>query len=446
MTAVEAGTTSPLSYTQEFLCAFGDSEETGPFGPRYHGVRGWRLTGPIDLAALRAAVDDVVARHESLRSRIVRDGAEAHQEILPPAATEILVTELPAGSAAERDLSAETLLNDLEGSELSVRQIPHLRVVLARFDDTDAVLAMVAHHVAIDGWSMQLLMQDVADAYVRKPDRPAPVQYREYAGWQKTVLTEDAVREGGSYWRDTLAGARMLGLPTDRVRAADAARATSVHRFVLDADLTRGIIRTARTQRSTSFMVLVAAYKALLARLTGRTDIAIPTLSAGRGDLRFAGTVGPFFNFVPLRTDLAGCTTLGDVLAATRRTCMEAQQHEIPFAHVMPHAPEIMSTFADSSVAVGAFQTFQYQDRGTGRAGDLGYAEIRSRTISHSPGSDIPDGILWTLEIDPDGEVYGNVRYDSGQFDDASIDALVAGLRRVLGELVTAPDTLVHRG
>jgi hypothetical protein len=431
---------SPLSYTQEFLCAFGDGEESGPFGPRYHGVRGWRLRGPVDVATLRAAVDEVVARHEALRSRIVRDGGEPRQEVLPAEAAELVVTDLPDIPVDRRDRRAEELLNELEGTELSIRQIPHLRVVLARFDDADAVLAMVAHHVAIDGWSMQLLMEELAACYGGAPDRTAAAQYREYAAWQKATVTEEAVAAPVAYWRGRLEGARMLGIATDRQRPEGAVRVTSVCRFALDPDLTRGVVRTARRSRSTSFMVLAAAYAALLARVTGSDDVVVPTLSAGRGDVRFTGTVGPFFNFVPLRVDLAGCRSLADVLAETRRTCIEAQHHEIPFAHVLPQAPELMTTFADPSVAVGAFQTFQYEDSGEGRMGEVDYAEIRERTVSHTPGSDIPDGVLWTLEVDPTGQIHGNVRYDAAQFDPTTIEGLVAGFRAVLRQIVDDAD------
>lgn len=437
----------PLSFTQEFLTMFSDGEETGPFGPRYHVVRGLRLLGELDVGALRKALDDIVVRHESLRTLMIRDGGSWRQEILPQASPELLVKDLPAADPGSRDRVTEEFLNGLEDTDFSSRTIPHIRAVLGRFDENDVVLALQAHHVAIDGWSMQLIMRDLATAYAARTGHEEPAQadvsqYREYSAWQKASLADGAAGKSREYWREKLRGARMLGITTDRRRPADAARVTSVYRFLTDAELTSSVLTLSKATRSSPFMILLAAYNLLLREITGVSDIVIPTITFGRGHPRFDDTVGPFFNFVPLRTDLTGCATVRDVLARTRATCIEAQTHEIPFAYILEEAPDLMATFADDGVAVCAFQSFQNGPNG-GRIGDLEYSELRRRVLFQPVGSDIPDGALWTMEIDPSGEIFGCLRFDSNQFDKSTVGDMVDRFRRILGGVLTSPDSAI---
>ena len=434
----------PLSFTQEFLTMFSDGAETGPFGPKYHVVRGLRLRGELDVEALRQALDDIVARHESLRTSMVRGDDSWCQEILPPCSADLLMQDVPDTGPGSRDRAAEEFLNGLEATELSSRKIPHIRAVLGRFDQQDVVLALQAHHVAIDGWSMQLIMRDLATAYAARtghgePAATAVSQYREYSAWQKASLADGGAAKARAYWREKLRGARMLGIPTDRRRPAGVARATSVYRFLTDAELTSALLSMAKATRSSPFMILLAAYQLLLKQITGVSDVVVPTITFGRGHPQFDDTVGPFFNFIPLRTDLTGCETVRDALARTRATCIEAQTHEIPFAYILKEAPDLMTTFGDDSVAVGAFQAFQNGPNG-GQIGDLEYTELRRRVLFQAEGSDIPDGALWTMEIDPSGEIFGCLRFDRNQFDEVTVDEIASEFQRVLRRVVTTPD------
>ncbi len=433
-----------LSFTQDFLCSFSDSDDSGPFGPRYHGVRGWRLRGELDVAALEQALADVVARHESLRTVLVRGEAGWHQRILPSSKPDLTVHDLIGTAPADRDRRAEELLNEVESSELSYQTVPHVEAVFGRFDNEDGVLVLAAHHAAIDAWSMQLLMRELIDSYAARVAGHAlggeVRQYREFAAWQRQVMTAEKVAGAAGYWRETLDGARFLGLGVDRRRPPGVDRSTAVHRFVVDAALTGRVVALAKTMRSSPFMVLLAAFNVFLRRRLGTDDISVPTISFGRNNPEFEQTVGPFFNFIPLRTRLSDCRSFRDVVAATRRTCLGAQENEIPFAYVLPEASELMSTFGDEDQAVFAFQAFQYSDQNELDSGTVTCTEIRHRTLHQERGSDIPDGGLWTVEIDPHSEMYGSVRYDSHQFDEATVRAMVDGYRAALCELVDAPD------
>lgn len=438
----------PLSFTQEFLCMFGTDEESGPFGPRYHTVRGWRVSGRLDPDVLKRALLDVVTRHEALRTAIVT-GETQRQEVHAPAAPEFRIDDLAGlDTPGGRERVADEFLNRLETEELSVRQLPHLRVVVGRLDDADWVLALIAHHVSIDGWSMELIMRDVAACYDARSAGAEPFlkpvrQYREHSAWHRAHFTPAVLGEATNYWRTKLAGARMLGLSNDRSRVPDTERVTAVHRFRIDLDLTKAALDFARTSRSSFFIVAMAVQNLVMRELTGSTDIVLPTITFGRNHSDYENTVGPFFNFVPLRTDLAACTTLRDVFIETRRTCLEAQTQEIPFAFILRDSPELMATFEDPGVTVCAFQTFQYPNENTGRMGDLSFTEVRRRLVSQPIGSDIPDGTLCTLEIDQTDGTCGNLRYNSVEYDSATLDRWVSLFRNLLRTLVTTPETAV---
>ncbi|GII76256.1 hypothetical protein Sru01_12380 [Sphaerisporangium rufum] len=433
----------PLSFNQEFLCNFDRGDGEGPFGPKYNIVCGWRLAGPVDAGTLRAALDDVVVRHEALRTLIVRDPGDRYQKVLPPSPATLQVRDLSGTAPGERELRAEELLVEVESGEYGIDELPLVRAVLGRFDERDAVLILVAHHTAVDEWSMRLVMRDLAGFYAARTGYPAELppalQYREYAAWEQAA-GGGAGERPRAYWRDKLAGAGILALPTDHPRSAGLPKSTAWHRFWIPAELTTEVLRIGRGLRGSPFMVLLAAYATLLRRMTGITDVVVPTFTSGRGRPEFQDTVGSFFNFVPLRIDLTGCVTFRDVVARTRRTCVEAYSNDIPFAVVIGEAPELMLPSMADDRAACAFQVFRSPLATEERAGDLRYTEIRRRLMSQPVGGDIPDGAMWHLEIDASGDIVGTLGYNTNLFDEATIAGMAAGFHRVLGRAVTAPD------
>ncbi|MFF8412516.1 condensation domain-containing protein [Streptomyces omiyaensis] len=438
----------PLAVQQEFLCLWDKGDDMGPFGPRFHIVDGWRVAGRIDTALLQAALDDVVVRHEALRTTVVRDAEPRHQRILAPAPVPLEVRELPATDPADeegRHLAGEELLNELAADTIGVRRMPLLRAVLGRFDDEDAVLALIAHHTAVDAWSMQVILRDLAALYARRagadlpPLAPAP-QYREYAHWQRSDEAREAERSARAFWRTRLEGARALALPTDRTRSEAPDFSTSWHRFGWGTRLREQVTTLAAGTRSSAFIVLLAAFNVFLNRQTGDTDVVVPTFTPGRGQARFQDAVGSFFNFLPLRTDLTGCATFHDVLARTRESCLDAYTREIPLAHVLDEAPELMARVGVDGLASCVFQVIQTPFTMAGeRIGPLAYRAVRRKVLSQSVGSDIPDGTLLCLEVSPTGELIGELGFSSNLYDESTVRRLVAGFRDVLSELVSAP-------
>jgi hypothetical protein len=432
-------TRAPLALQQEFLRMMDGGGDSGPFSPRYTIVAGWRVAGRIDLEVLRAALEDVVARHEALRTRIVLDDGDAYQRIGPATAPQLLLSDLPEPADGDRDRAVELYLNEVESTVSVPEGAPPLKVALGRFDEHDGVLVFVAHHTVVDGSSVHVLMRDFAACYAaRRAGRPAdlpPVrQYREYVEWQQRTLGSPEVASAQEFWREYLKGARMFGFPTDRPRSPGA-YVTGWHRFAYEDQFRLATLATAKRLHSSPFMVLTAAMLTLLRDRTGESDLVIPTLTSGRHPIWTEHMIGTFYNFMPLRANIGGCTDFADVVAAVRTGCLTAYRHELPFLQLAPAAPELMADAAGPAGAAIAFQIIQHPaPLGGEPVGDLRLVAIRRRAVSTPVGSQIPDGILAELDLHPDGGMFGKVAYVKSLFDDATIERLIAQYRQILGD------------
>lgn len=426
---------------------FDEGDEEGPFGPRNHIVHGWRLRGAVDVGAMRVALDDVVLRNESLRTSIVRDGETRYQRVHPPGPVDLEPRDFSDVEPGTRDRVVAELLNEIEAGEVDSRRLPLVHATLGRFTDEDWILVLIVHHTGTDGWSMRLIIRELAACYATRrgfeiPDRPEPRQYREFTTWQRAGATGATTTAARAFWRETLRDALVFTFPTDRPRSEQSGESTSaVYRFSLDAELTSRTLDVARATRSTPFMVLLAVFELLIQDTTGRTDIVVPTFTPGRGEERFWHTVGTFFNFLPLRTDIAGCATFRDVVERTRATCVAGYSNEIPTTQIFEEAHDLMDHAMDENQATGVFQVFPFPFALDGEVvGDLEYAEVRRRLLSQPVGSDVPDGMLWTLNLDPAGDMLGAINYKSHQFDESTIARLVIEFGSILRQSVTAPD------
>ncbi|MEV0033824.1 amino acid adenylation domain-containing protein [Nocardia sp. NPDC050793] len=298
-----------------------------------------RLRGELDVAALRAALSDVLARHEALRTVYpARDGV-GYQVVLPPDALELDPEPTPL---AADELPAAVLDCVTRGFEVA-SEVP-LRLRLFRVAADEHVLVVVVHHISADGFSMGPLARDVLAAYAARshgavPDwAELPVQYADYTLWQRERLgspddPESLLAAQLDYWTRTLKGLPdRLELPADRPRPAiPSLRAGTVLR-TLDAESAAALDELGRTHHSSLFMVLHAALAALFARLSGTPDIAIGTPVAGRGAAELDDVVGMFVNTVVLRTEIDSAASFAELLAGIRRTDLDAFAHaDIPF-------------------------------------------------------------------------------------------------------------------
>ncbi|MEC3993090.1 condensation domain-containing protein [Actinacidiphila sp. DG2A-62] len=435
----------PLSSQQELWCA---GAESGAFGPRFIVTKCLRISGYVDEVALQGALDDVVARHEMLRTVVVRDARPRYQEVRPPSPAPLTVRDLPAAPGEEREALAQQLLTEAEESSVPVEELPLLRAVLARFDDEDAVLSLVTHHTAADGWSLQLIHRDLAACYaLRTGEDVAPLPparpYRDYVRWQRDATAGPDAERNMAYWHGQLDGAPFFTLPTDRPVRQVHAEPYRASNLVLDAEVAADVAGLARTSRSSSFMVMLAAFSVLAHRIRGGFDPVINTIVHGRGKPEYRDTVGPFLNFLPLRTDLSGCATFLDVLRATRATCLDAYAHEVPVQLLEEAIPSLMAPMADPANCDFIFGFFESPSLDAEGPADDPY-RIADRTVGvqkrETVSEQIPGGAAWNMGVASTGEIRGALQFNPEEFDESTAAGWVAEYRRIVVAATAAPE------
>ncbi|MFF2556663.1 amino acid adenylation domain-containing protein [Nocardia sp. NPDC058058] len=324
-----------------------------PGSPVYNIPGAFGIEGILDISALRAAIDDVVERHETLRT-IYPAGADGlpYQEILPatPGATPVTEIATNVGEVTQR------LMSELSRGFDITREVP-LRVCVLHTAPGHAVLALAVHHIAADGWSMAPLARDVLGAYMSRTAgdapkwAPLPLQYADYALWQRDLLGSDAdprsLAHGQlDFWRETLAGVpEVHRIPTDRPRPELPSGIGDRIEFAIPAMVHDRLQVLARAQGASPFMVVHAALAVLLARLSDDTDIALGSVVAGRGDGEFDDLVGMFVNTVVLRSRLDPAATFPATLAATRRADLAVYGNmDLPFERLVEALAPARST------------------------------------------------------------------------------------------------------
>ncbi|MFI0982767.1 amino acid adenylation domain-containing protein [Streptomyces sp. NPDC021093] len=436
----------PLSLAQQRLWFLHQLE--GP-SPTYNIPIAVRLTGELDRTALEAALGDVVARHEALRTCFADHDGEPHQVILDAeqAVPAVEFTELDGSEQLEKALFAEA------GHGFDLTAGVPLKVVLYGVGGGEHVLLVLLHHIITDGWSRGPLTRDLSAAYAARVGGLAPVwealpvQYADYALWQREVLGDEGdsgslVSEQLAFWHKELSGApELLELPLDRPRPAVASYRGATEHFVLDAELHARMVELARACDVTVFMVLQAGLAALLSRLGAGTDIPIGTAVAGRSDEALDDLVGFFINTLVLRTDVSGDPTFRELLARVRETDLGAYAHQdIPFERVveavnparsLSHAPLFQTmltsqnTPEDSMVLPGLEAAAQDVHKG------IAQFDLSFHTKEKTAQDGTPAGIDGMLE------------YSTDLFDKATVDALTARLVRLLAECAAQPDVSI---
>ena len=340
-----AGVLPPLSWAQQRLWFL---DQLDPESAAYSLHWAAKLEGTVQLESLQTAVNLLVARHGSLRTTFGGDDGRPVQLVAP-------VTTIPVQREALIGVSAERLhsrLLDLIRQPFNLQSGPLFRVYLLEHSERESTLLLLMHHIVSDGWSMGILFRELAALYQSSlngaaPDLPdLPVQYADYAVWQRAWLSGGELERQEEYWREKLLNAPpLLELPLDHARPP-------VQRFrgawvsdVISAEITNKLQTLASAQRATLFMVLLAAFKVVIARHTGREDVLIGTPIAGRRRTELEGLVGFFLNTLVLRTDLAGNPDFSHVLDRVRETTLGAYDHqELPFEKLLEILQPVRST------------------------------------------------------------------------------------------------------
>ena len=330
-----AGMNPPLSAGQERLWFL---QEFYPDDAGYNMFYVLRLRGALDAGALGAALDGVVARHESLRTSFANvDGAPV-AVVHPAGPVPVERLDLTGLAAGERGDEARRLVGERTNAPFDLAAGPPLRVALIRLASDDHVLCIVLHHIIGDGWSLNVLFDDLARLYEGDTAglAPLPVQYGDVVIWRRAQETGETAAAALDYWRQQLARPPLLELPADR---PDAERDTALggfHTFRIPEDVVAAVERIAGENGATLFMALLAAYHAWLARHTGQTDVLVGTPWAVRDRVELETMIGYLTDTLVLRGDLTGEPTFRELLGRARRTVLDAlTHHDVPYERLI---------------------------------------------------------------------------------------------------------------
>ena len=333
-----AGSTLPCSFAQQRLWIL---DRLHPDSPVYNMPLPLRLRGKLDASGLGRALDEIVRRHEALRTTFAAVGGQPVQVISEPAA--VLLARLDLGLHADPAAEAGRWLLDEALRPFDLATGPLLRCTLLRLSEEDHVLAVTMHHIVSDGWSMNVFLRELTTLYssfVREEASPLPelpIQYADFAAWQREWLQGEVLERQIRSWRDRLAGSPVaIELPADRPRPPVQTSRGGRQPLVIPAERVRELRTLGRTRRATLFMVLLAGFDAFLSRLSGQDDILVGTPVAGRTRREMENLIGFFVNTLVLRADLSGLPSFPDLLSRVRERALEAYTHQdLPFERLV---------------------------------------------------------------------------------------------------------------
>jgi amino acid adenylation domain-containing protein len=442
--------TLPLSFAQQRLWFL---HQLDPGAVEYNMPVSLRLPGGVDVAALEAALTALVERHEVLRTRLVADGSgDPRQVVEPPYAFRLGVVDLAGEpdpvAAAERRMSADA------AAPFDLATGPLLRGVLYRLgtgeetqkdtgedtqkdthEDTHGdLLGLCMHHVVADQWSMRILQHELGrlyEAVLRGEPAdlpPLPVQYADFAVWQRDWLTGDVLDAQLSYWRERLTGAPTLELPTDRPRPAVRSVAGDRVEFAVPAGVAAALRELARSHAATVSMTVLSAFALLLGRYSGQDDVVVGTPVANRNRAEIEGLIGFFVNTLVLRTDLSGDPSFAELLRRVRTRALEAYEHQdLPFERLVD---ELVTERNRSRSPL--FQVlFDYFTTGQDGTADGEEAQIGPVTAKFD---------LRLVVTDDGAGLSGLLEFSTALFDRSTVQRMAVHLLDLLAEVTAAPD------
>ena len=432
-------TDPPLSFAQQRLWFL---EQWQPGLSAYNVAFLFRLEGQLDVNALEGGLNEIVRRHEMLRTTFQEKNGEAVQVIAPFKPFTLTVTDLTQLPEGERDTEVRRITSQSARHPYTLTIGPLFRLKIFKIDTTRHVLAAQFHHIVVDGWSIGVFLNELAVLYnTFAAGAPCPlpaltIQYADFACWQTRCLQNDTLAEDLNYWKKQLAGASpVLDLPTDRPRPPMQTFRGATVSFALSQTLTDRLRTLSQNEGVTLFTALLAAWKVLLFRYTEQEDITVGCTVAARTRQEIEGLIGFFVNTLPMRTSFSGNPTFKELLARERDIAMNAYDHqELPFERLVAelhperetsHAPIFQVLFAPQNVPASGtrFQNIEVTaeeiDNGTSKF-DLTLSATEER-----------NGIALALE------------YNTDLFVSETIRRLIDHWQTLIEALVTTPDVCV---
>ncbi|SNQ52032.1 Nonribosomal peptide synthetase (fragment) [Frankia canadensis] len=435
----------PASYAQTRLWLVGALEQGAS---AYHVPLPLRFRGPLDTGALADSLSGIVRRHEALRTTLREDDSLGLLQVVESAEAVILpVTDLSGLVGREQGEAVQRQLTDEQTRPFDLASAPLLRARLLRLAQDDHLLLITVHHLGFDGWSVPLLHSELAGGYNARvrgetPQVPEPpLQYADYAVWQRQRLSGARLDELLSYWEERLAGVVPMELPTDRPMSDVTSTRGGTRSVRLSSALMSQLGEIARAESTSLFMTMSAVLGVLFSRHTGQQDLVFGTTSAGRDRSELQGLIGFFNNTLVLRADLSGAPTFRELLRRTRDALVADYAHsELPFDLLVDRLQP-----PRRGNRTPLFRVHFQVEESTGTL--TGYEELPAYHALRAEGL-VPEFVTakfdlsFTVRAAEDGSVVDLV-YSTDLFDDSTAERLLEQVRAVVAALVAEPDLSV---
>lgn len=428
----------PLSFAEERLWFL---QQLDPANYCYNVCGVVQLTGTLDVALLESSLNHLIERHEVLRTSYVEFDGEPIRIIDETVVSPLLVTNLESQAEESRLDLARRLIAAEVAKPIDLSEPPLLRFRLFRLNPHEHVLAVLAHHIVCDDWSLEIMIRELAMLYgsAGKPVLDElPIQYADYAAWEREYLAGDVLDRSREYWLKQLAEPpAALQLAIRAPGATDSAFSAAAEFLELPEDLVRELAALANRENITLFTLLLAAYETLLHRYSGRDDFVVGSPFSTRDRSDTENLVGFFVNIMPLRADLKGDPTFREVMRRAGQTTLEAyEHHRLPFAELvkdlqssrdLSHSPLFQVTLALHTLPVQKFSLPQ----------------LTLTPLDFDPGTGVYD---LNLLMRRDGDrLTGVMRYKTASFESATIKRLLGHFSALLEGVVSNPDTRISR-
>lgn len=429
-------TSFPLSFAQESLWLV---DQLTPGSSAYNMPAALRLSGPLNIAALQRGLQEIVRRHESLRTTFPAIEGSPVQIIAPSLQIPLSVVDLHHLPESEREQRAQHYIGEEIECPFELTQGPLLRTTLFRLTEQEHILLLLMHHIISDGWSVNIFIQELTTLYTTfatgqstSPLAELPIQYADYAVWHREWLQEH-MENLLTYWKQQLAGApAVLDLPTDHPRPAIQTFRGAIHDFRLSAPLTAQLQALSQQEGATLFMTLLAAFNMLLSRYTGQEDIVVGSPIANRNRSEIQGLIGYLVNMLVLRTDLSGNPSFRELLRRVRNKALEAYDHqELPFEKLvealhpersLSHSPLFQVLIANNNNALSTVEA----------AG----LTISSLEVAYKRAKFDLSLFIW----EDSGSLAGTVEYNVDLFERATIERLIGHWQTLLASIAADPE------
>ncbi|WP_143076270.1 non-ribosomal peptide synthetase, partial [Stigmatella erecta] len=431
-----------LTSFAQYRLWFLDQLQTG--GSSYNVPLGVRLLGRLELSALERSLQEIIRRHEALRTVFASSGGRVVQVISPEVHLPLTVESLEGLEASEREREAQRRAGEEAQRPFELSRGPLLRATVLRLAKEEHVLVLVMHHVITDGWSINVLLRELSQLYPvfaagEVPALPAlALQYADFAAWQRQWLQGDVLEAQRSYWKQTLAGApQALELPTDRPRPQVQTFHGAQVRVQLPLALSQEVRALSHREGATLFMTLLAAFQALLARYSGQTDIVVGSPIAGRNRQEVEGLIGLFVNTLALRAEVQGSLSFQALLAQVREACLGAYAHQdLPFEQVV----EALQLDRDLS-RTPLFQVMFVLESQAAPAMEFGGLSLKPLDVDLVTAKfdltvglqETPQGLLSVWE------------YNTGLFDRETVARMAGHFQKLLEGLTARPEQAISR-